>query len=76
VKKILAKSQEQYARPTALKARGIDLDKVAAVVSKLLGMKTEQFWRLGKSQSQVKARSLLCYWAVRELGESMTAMAR
>jgi hypothetical protein len=30
----------------------------------------------GKTRLQVTARSLLCYWAVRELGESMTAMAR
>ena len=30
----------------------------------------------GKNRNLVKARSLLCYWAVRELDISMTALAR
>jgi hypothetical protein len=38
-------------------------------------MDTDQIWQPGKFRLQVQARSLLCYWAVRELGESMTAMA-
>ena len=62
----------KYAR----KARGIDLANVAARVAELLGMKAGQVWQAGKSRARVKARSLLCYWAVREPGESMTAMAR
>ena len=38
-------------------------------------MDIEQVWQPGKFRPQVQARSLLYYWAVRELGESMTAMA-
>ena len=30
----------------------------------------------GKQQKRVKARSLFCYWAVRELGISLTELAR
>jgi putative transposase len=56
--------------------RGIDVDHVAARVAELLGIQAAQVWQAGKIRLQVKARSLLCYWAVRELGESMTAMAR
>ena len=52
------------------------MDHVAARVAELLGIQAAQVWRAGKTRLQVKARSLLCYWAVRELGESMTAMAR
>ena len=33
-------------------------------------------WSAGKYRKIVQARSLLCYWAVRELGESMTSMSR
>jgi len=33
-------------------------------------------WSAGKYQKIVQARSLLCYRAVRELGESMAAMSR
>ena len=51
------------------------MDNVAARVAELLGMDIEQVWQSGKFRPQVQARSLLCYWAVRELGESMTAMA-
>jgi len=75
VEKILSRSRERYERQYALKASGIDLDNVAARVAELLGMDTEQVWQSGKFRPQVQARSLLCYWAVRELGESMTAMA-
>ena len=30
----------------------------------------------GKQQKRVKARSLFCFWAVRELGVSLTELAR
>jgi hypothetical protein len=75
VEKILSRGRERYERQYALKASGIDLDNVSARVAELLGMDIEQVWQPGKFRPQVKARSLLCYWAVRELGESMTAMA-
>jgi hypothetical protein len=31
---------------------------------------------LGKQQKRVKARSLFCFWAVRELGISLTELVR
>jgi putative transposase len=36
----------------------------------------EDIWRPGKYKHLVRARSLLCFWAVRKLGVSMTSMAR
>jgi hypothetical protein len=33
-------------------------------------------WSAGKYRPIVEARSLLCYWAVRELGVSMTSLAK
>jgi hypothetical protein len=48
---------------------------LAERVAELFGIKVKQVWQPGKARLQVKARSLLCYWAVRELGETMTAMA-
>ena len=44
-------------------------------LSARMGMDIKQVWQPGKFRAQVQARSLLCYWAVRELGESMTAIA-
>ena len=35
-----------------------------------------EIWKIGKSRRRVAARSLLCFWAVRELGISMTELSR
>jgi predicted transcriptional regulator len=39
-------------------------------------MSVEDLWKVGRGKQLVNARSLLCYWTVRELGFSMTSMAR
>jgi REP element-mobilizing transposase RayT len=75
VEKTLSESREHYDRQHVLKVSGFGLDQVAERVARLLGLESEQVWQPGKSRIQVTARSLLCYWAVRELGESMTAMS-
>ena len=33
-------------------------------------------WATGKERTRVEARSLLCYWAVRDLGINMAELAR
>ncbi|MCP4746608.1 MAG: hypothetical protein GY874_10795 [Desulfobacteraceae bacterium] len=38
-------------------------------------MPIDQVWSKGKYRHIVAARSLLCYWAVRELGMSATSLA-
>lgn len=76
VSEILSKSEESFERHYALKARGIDIDFVAKRVSALLNIPEGDIWREGKVKELVLARSLLCFWAVRELGVSMAAMAR
>ena len=35
-----------------------------------------EIYKSGKSRSRVAARSLFCFWAVRELGISMTELSR
>ncbi|UCE53674.1 MAG: hypothetical protein JSV31_31295 [Desulfobacterales bacterium] len=52
------------------------LDKVALCVADVLGIEPEQVWALGKHPLTVKARSLFCYWAVRQLGCSATELSR
>jgi REP element-mobilizing transposase RayT len=76
VEKTLSESRERYERQYALKASGFGLDEVAERVGRLLGIESEEVWQPGKPRIRVEARSLLCYWAVRELGQSMTAMSR
>ncbi|MFZ5569934.1 MAG: transposase [Thermodesulfobacteriota bacterium] len=76
VSEILSRSKEAFERRYALEVNGIDLDFVVKRVSVLLAIPEVDIWREGKARELVRARSLLCFWAVRELGESMAAMAR
>ena len=76
VEEVLKKAQEQRNRQYQLEAEGYSIDQVAERVANLLGIKSEQIWEKGKYPLAVKARSLLCYWAVRELGISSTELAK
>ena len=51
------------------------MDKIAQRVVVTSGMKCEQVWQKGKNPQAAKARSLICYHAVREPGISATALA-
>ena len=39
-------------------------------------MDQDEILSKGRQRRKVKARSLLCFWAARELGMSLTALAR
>jgi len=45
-------------------------------VADICEMDLDEIYSKGKQQKKVKARSLLCFWAVRELGMSLTDLAR
>ena len=76
VAEILSKSEAHPGRCHELNSRGVDINYIAQKVSLLLDISPEDIWRQGKFKHLVRARSLLCFWAVRELGINMTAMAR
>ena len=59
-----------------LQAQGYDLEKITTRVSSELGIDPEQVWTAGKQPITVKARSLMCYWAVRKLGFSATELSK
>ncbi|MCK4485526.1 MAG: transposase, partial [Desulfobacterales bacterium] len=59
-----------------LESRGFTLDKTAARVAEVLGVKPGDVWAAGSYRHFVEARSLLCYWAVRKLGITMSSLAR
>jgi len=73
---ILSANDEALERRYALKARGVDIDFIAGRVSRLLDMPEADVWLPGRYKRLVAARSLICFWAVRELGESMASLAR
>lgn len=73
---VLEAANENYERHYELKSRGFDLKKVQMRVAELLGVDGDRIYSRGRRRDQVEARSLFCYWAVRELGYSATDLAR
>jgi putative transposase len=75
VQSVLKQNEQAYDRRYRLKARGVDLNVIAHRVSELLDIAMDALWSKGKHRHVVKARSLLCYWAVDELHMSMSELA-
>jgi putative transposase len=73
---VLDEARERLEERYRLQTQGYDLDKVTIRVSSELGINPEQVWAQGKHPLTVKARSLLCYWAVRKLGFSATELSK
>jgi len=76
VEQVLARTGDEWARRNDLRARGFSVDDVAERVSEVMAIPLETVWAAGRYPQVVRARSLLCYWAVRELAVSMSEMAR
>ncbi len=76
VESVLREQDEKFERRYELKSRGYDFDKVIERVSELLEIDIEEILRPSKKPERVRARSLVCYWAVRELGMSGTEVGR
>ena len=76
VDEVLSKAEESFERRNGLKAKGVDVEYIADRVGKLLDIPVEDVWSPGRYRNLVAARSLICFWAVRELGMSMTSIAR
>jgi REP element-mobilizing transposase RayT len=76
VERVLAEAEDQLKRKYALQAAGVDLNQVADKVCEILKLNCTELWAPGKQRRRVQARSLLCYWACRELGISMAALSR
>jgi len=72
---VLSQANERYERRYELKPQGYDLDRFAERVAEIYGMEKHEVFSKGRQQRKVKARSLLCYWAVREAGMSLRELA-
>ena len=73
---VISQSDEHYERRHRLRRLGYDLDRIAERVSELLGMEPDEVFSKGRQDRKVKARSLLCFWAARELGLPHTILAK
>ena len=71
---VISQSEEQYERRHKLKRQGFDLHRIAERVAEVLEMEPDEVFSKGRQSRKV--RSLLCFWAARELGMSHTALAK
>jgi REP element-mobilizing transposase RayT len=76
VEKILSDQDEKLDRRYWLRAQGYDIEKVVKRVAEILEIDVDEIWKPGNQPKRVRARSLTCFWAVRELGMSGTNVAK
>ncbi len=76
VLEVLKETQEKFERRYELAAQGYTLETLCEKVAEILNVDPEEIYSPGKYKKRVMARSIFCYWAVRELGESATNLAR
>ena len=67
---------EGWERHQGLRRRGIEFEQLLQIAAEIFQVPVATILTPGKDRQRVKARSLLSYWAVRELGMTMTAVAR
>lgn len=72
---LLSQANERYERRYELKRRGYDVDRIAKRVAEIYGMEEQEVFSKGKQKRKVQARSLLCFWSVREAGMSLRELA-
>jgi REP element-mobilizing transposase RayT len=76
VLRVLALAEEELKRSEQIRRRGVNLDGVARQAAAAFGLEPDSLLHPGQIRSVVAARSVFCYWAVRELGHTTTALAR
>ena len=76
VTSILAEANEKLDRYYEIKSQGYNIEKVENRVMEIFDLERDVLYSKGRRKIQVAARSLLCYWAVRELGLTATELAR
>ena len=76
VDSVLSQAKEGYERQYDLKRRGYDLEMIAKRVAQICGVKVGEVFSKGRQKNKVKARGLLCYWAVKEAGISLRTLAK
>ncbi|MBL7195653.1 MAG: hypothetical protein ISS64_05080 [Desulfobacterales bacterium] len=76
VEKVLSQASEQMERRYRLKAEGWTLIKITERVAEIVGIEKDQVVVAGKQPNRVRARSVLVYWAILELGLTATEVGK
>lgn len=73
---VLAQASEHCTRRCELSRRGYNLERLADHVAGLCHLEPREVLARGRQRLRVDARSLFCFWAARDLGVSLTELAR
>jgi REP element-mobilizing transposase RayT len=76
VDEVLSRADDHYSQQAELRRRGYTLQRVAKRVARVCETDERAIFARGRQQERVRARDLFCFWAVRQLGVSMTEVAR
>ena len=76
VEAVLKKSQEALELRTYFQSKGYDFEWLLQRVTELFDIETKMVLRKGRYPATVSARSVLCYWATRELGMSTVELSK
>ena len=76
VMNVLSEANERVDRRYELKSRGYDLDRVERRVLEIYEVDREELYSKSRQKIRAEARSVFCYWAVRELGIEGTQVAK
>ncbi|MFU8798353.1 MAG: transposase, partial [Gammaproteobacteria bacterium] len=72
----LSFAEESLNRPYELKAKGFDLQHIITRAAEIFEIDRADVYSPGRQSRTVGARSLVCFWAARELGISLSELAR
>jgi len=73
---VISDAKDHYSRRYALKLKGYNFERVVKRVSAIYGLERDYVLEKGRQKARVAARDLVCYWAVHELGVSLTDLAK
>ncbi|HHE74568.1 MAG TPA: transposase [Desulfobacteraceae bacterium] len=76
VENILSQCQERMEQKYLYLNKGYDFEWLVGKVATTLGINKEEITRGGRYSRRVEARSVLCYWASRELGMSTITLSK
>ncbi|MFZ3044657.1 MAG: helix-turn-helix domain-containing protein, partial [Desulfatirhabdiaceae bacterium] len=73
---VLSDARESMKTRYFLSTQGISIADIITAVCNLFSIEPHRIIGPSKERTIVKARALVCYWAVRELGMTMTEVAK
>ena len=76
VLQVLNKQDERMEHRYQLREEGYDIEKVIERVSNLFSLSEQEIINPSRQKQRVMARSVLCYWMIRELGMSGTELSQ